>query len=715
VELVCSPSGYEPGGSADIGPFLPDPYCAGIQPDDAWCRAAELIAVPPLDSAVPLQMPFASLLTPAVAGECATQAPPISYRAAKPTALPAQMPVSPSQAAKAWRDGAARLPAGAATFQQVYALAQQHARCLAADAARPDIPLLELRSMAAAAAACFRRAEEEAVAEPTLALLVADMSGIQSYLFEVSKVGAGGVARSLRARSFFLSQVTSLFARRLLELAALGPANLILDAGGKFYILLPATPGVETAIGQARAEAAQWGLDTMQGELALNVALATFPPDDLREGCFSSVWASAEELLATGKRRRLAHALLDDGRWRAEAFLRPVAFAGVGPCRACGRFAQATNEEKCSWCLADERRGRKITRAQWVAYDRAQAGTDDIAAFGWRARVGRGAPPSNSSQVLFLDAAETPGDAPYRFVARHVPTDADGAPITFEDIAAQAQGRPYLGFLKADVDRLGERMTLGLCRDDGPSLDSPARVAALGGALEEFFSGRLERLMCDAFPFCYVVYSGGDDLTVVGPHDAILRLALRVTADFRAYLGYPPGATRATDVLTLSAGITFAPCRRPVSVAVKLAERALNAAKDAGRARLQLFGRSMTWEAAHALYERLWSPDGNPTDLGAELLDSRRAPSAFLYHLLRYARMWEGYVGGDASCLRYQPLLAYEIARNVDAKALPHTHGWASRLAGLPLGAGATEWREEMDTLAVLARIVLLHRGDRDA
>ncbi len=668
----------------------------------AWDSARCLLDLPGLDSAVPLRTPF-----PALEPSDGGTTPAALYVGVRPTDLPAAAPADAANAARAWRHAYDALSPERRTWSSVLALAQKHAARLAIDAGRSDVPLVSARRLASALAVCLVHGAER------LGVLVADFSGIQPYLFEVAEVGAGGVARSLRARSFFIAQLSALLSRAVQRRLNLGPHNTILDAGGKFHMLFPWTDSALAELDRIRAEVAEWCIAQLHGELAVNMALTPLEPADLQAGRFGDVLTRADRELRVRKAQRLGDALLDGAKWRADAFVSAADWGGMGPCRACGRFPADPSGTKCAWCMADESRGRRLTQAEWVGY-RPGGGSDplDVRAFGWAAHIGQGPPPEDTEAWLFEPANAGASTAtPFRFVARHVPIGETGERLTFEEMAASAPGRPYLGYLKADVDRLGERMALGLCRDAPPHYDDPARISHLSDALEAFFAGRLEQTIRDRYPMCYVVFSGGDDLTVVGPHHDILRLAIEVAEDFRTYIGYPAGPPTSSDVLTMSAGIAVATARRPLAVAVDLAERELHRAKREGRCRLGMFGQSLTWTNARAAFRTLWQKTGEPTCLGAELLDTSRTSSAFLYHLLAYARMWGRFRSGDTSQIRYQPMLAYEIGRNVDKTRLPAVHAWASRLAQMTAGPPGVPWQEEMDRLGVVVRLAILNRS----
>lgn len=116
-----------------------------------------------------------------------------------------------------------------------------------------------------------------------------------------------------------------------------------------------------------------------------------------------------------------------------------------------------------------------------------------------------------------------------------------------------------------DADRMGEAFATGF-RREGRDLATPSRLAALSRTLEVFFTTEVltlleeprryrERLGWDdpsaqrkeaRYPLLYSVYSGGDDLFLLGPWDALLDFALDLERLYRLFTRHPR--------LTLSGG-----------------------------------------------------------------------------------------------------------------------------------------------------------------
>src|SRR5262249_44517413 len=101
-------------------------------------------------------------------------------------------------------------------YSHMLSLLHAYAWCLPSDtqANTPDVSLYDHLRVTSAIAACLYQfhARRAALTDKEVArqdqtrclLLVGDISGIQDYIFGISTIGAGGVAKRLRARSFYV-------------------------------------------------------------------------------------------------------------------------------------------------------------------------------------------------------------------------------------------------------------------------------------------------------------------------------------------------------------------------------------------------------------------------------------------------------------------------------------------------------------------------------
>ena len=192
------------------------------------------------------------------------------------------------------------------------------------------------------------------------------------------------------------------------------------------------------------------------------------------------------------------------------------------------------------------------------------------------------------------------------------------------------------------------------------------------------------------FSACYTVFSGGDDLFIVGPWDQTLLLARKVREDFRRWVG--------RDDLTLSAGLVFGSPSLPMSQAAAETEEELDGAKDAGRDRISVLGRTITWDRYTNHILARWQ---------GLLSAVTTTSSSSLFRLMDLGRMWEKYLENPAknvSALRAHPLLAYAVARDSTLQRPPYDVWLAPAVRLAPLDQDA---RATLDDMALVAELLI--------
>jgi CRISPR-associated protein Csm1 len=260
--------------------------------------------------------------------------------------------------------------------------------------------------------------------------------------------------------------------------------------------------------------------------------------------------------------------------------------------------------------------------------------------------------------------------ASFRYLATHIPIGDDHAPLAFEELAAQAEGRSLLGYIKADVDYLGILFSQGLRRDAGENYDTAAHVAALSRELDLFFSGWMQHTLSrsSAYRHFYTIFSGGDDLFLVGPWDQATTLATAIRRAFSAFVGH-------NQDITFSAGILFAKERYPVSRAAADAETLLEHSKERPwpdnpqrrRDQITILNATLRWDTVPVIMQEV--------DTVRESLD--QMTSALLYDLVEYGRLYRLWTDHQqVEGLRYKALFAYTIARNL-RRGDPSLYRWA--------------------------------------
>ncbi|MBD3186427.1 type III-A CRISPR-associated protein Cas10/Csm1 [Candidatus Bathyarchaeota archaeon] len=162
---------------------------------------------------------------------------------------------------------------------------------------------------------------------------------------------------------------------------------------------------------------------------------------------------------------------------------------------------------------------------------------------------------------------------PFSFIVDAKPDLESRRPMTFG-------GNPgKLAILKVDIDNLGIIFSTGFgCQSidtmkDTTSRTSMSRISTLSFMIDMFFTLEINRLASRYN--IYVIFAGGDDLTVVGRHDEIIAFSMALEDHFRLWVQEHP-------MIHISAGIAIITPNYPFRRAVELAEDALERSKRSG-------------------------------------------------------------------------------------------------------------------------------------
>ena len=357
-----------------------------------------------------------------------------------------------------------------------------------------DVSLYDRSRTTSAVAACLYQHHSahdtltveaiEAEGQTRCVLMTGGLSGIQNYIFDISTTGAGGVAKRLRARSFYVQLLSDAASLRVLRTFGLPLSNVLMASGGRFYVLIPNLPNTTSALRDLQDEFDRWVLKEFHGEVSVNLAWTDLPDGDFAAGRYGAALARLHTAIEERKARRLADALQDATGWKQE-FVREI-FEGESVCLACRRFPakhlsqdrdSAAGPDTCDQCDRQLKLGRRLTSARYISFFEGSVG--DVSCLGLSASVGN-KPLAGAFLAVRLNDPDLSAayhlPAVFRYIANHIPRTRDGDPVPFDEIAG---GGGLLGVLKADVDNLGLILQEGFRRDPPASgLDTLPRLAA---------------------------------------------------------------------------------------------------------------------------------------------------------------------------------------------------------------------------------------------
>jgi CRISPR-associated protein Csm1 len=225
-----------------------------------------------------------------------------------------------------------------------------------------------------------------------------------------------------------------------------------------------------------------------------------------------------------------------------------------------------------------------------------------------------------------------------------------GEPKTF-DILSKGNNFDRLGILRMDVDGLGK-----IFSDDIGANPSFARYAAVSRSLDWFFKGWLNEVQKQWSQTTLIVYSGGDDLFILGKWNDVLEMALKIHEDFKDWSG---------GNLTISGGLAVLPAKFPVMQGAKLAEQAEKAAKEytlngkKEKNAFCLFGRAIHWEREMVEVVRL-------KNILLDLLTEKKVHNSLLTRINAYAAARE-YQESKNLTPRWIWTMLYDLSRFADS------------------------------------------------
>lgn len=379
-----------------------------------------------------------------------------------------------------------------------------------------------------------------------------DVSGIQKFIYTISSRGA---LKGLRARSFYLEMLLENSIDCLLESLKLSRNNLLYLGGGHCYLVLPNTATVKSKLSDFETNLNNWFLAKYKTALYVAAGCVVCSPNNLRNtpnGSYSALFSDITKQISQKKVSRYSVSQIKA--------LNTISNSNQNEreCVVCGNTENLDDDNKCSLCKSLENISSRLI--------------------------------DNMSDYFFLILSEKP-DTDYvelPFEQYLVIADKDKAlkiiqgnenyvrcysknkmysglnvsskmwigdyssASSFENLAEKCSGIKRLGVIRADVDNLGEAFVNGFDK----SSVSISRTSIFSRNMSLFFKYYINGLLkngsyqitnkTEKKRNATIVYSGGDDLFVVGAWDDIICFAIDLHNSLNRF---------SEGMLTISAGV----------------------------------------------------------------------------------------------------------------------------------------------------------------
>lgn len=530
----------------------------------------------------------------------------------------------------------------------------------------PDVSLFDHLKTTAAMAVCLYdwEKESESKLEDPFLLIGADFSGIQNYIYNIISKSA---AKNLKGRSFYLKLLSDSIVTLILQELNLFEANVIYNAGGGFFILAPNTNQIvkkldelkhtiEEKIFEAHGTALYVAIDSLSLSKATLLGRNGAPS-------IGDCWTLLFDKRDYQKNRRYSDKILQN----YELFFEPGELGGIAR-RDAITGEEISETEKNVFTLEGKKvssssketevireltykqinLGRKLREASiWVisrqpiSYwnEKESINPGNLGIYYYflsendlKSKAEQLKSSADSVKIItingnskglcdFLDPTLQGSNNVYGFEffgGNDFPSDKNGDPKLFDELAGD-EGFKRLGILRMDVDNLGNIFKNGL----KTSQSTFSRYAALSRNLDWFFKGYLNTIWEKEFKqSTYIVYSGGDDLFIVGQWNACIAFAERIKEEFKLF-------TCQNEYLSISGGVAIVSPKFPIKKAAEESAEAEKAAKrynvDEKNA-VSFFGYTLGWEKEYPVVKQV-------KDEILILLKTEKLPKSFISKL----------------------------------------------------------------------------------
>ena len=527
---------------------------------------------------------------------------------------------------------------------------------------------------------------------PMFLLCSCDMSGIQSFIYDISGDGA---LKQLRARSLYLELLLEHVSDEFLDRLELSRANLLYTGGGHAYLLLPNTEATKRILSIACEELQSWFLEKYRTDLYMAMAWVECNAHDLAnvgddKNRFGSLYMQLAQNLSEEKAMRYdARAI-----WQLN-FAPEESYDHTRECTECHRSDTVFgNDGKCSLCSALEKISPRLVRndvfvvcPEMSIIDNNSGPMLDLPFGQVLAMYSRSeylvARPS-FSRIYTKNSWDMGIKLSTHLWMGDYTADTHGAGISaYARCGATLKdglGIQRLGVLRADVDNLGATFANGIPKDKA----SISRTATLSRMLSYFFKYQINQILEAGMYQVQIIYSGGDDLFLIGNWNDVIHAGMDIRSGFLEFTG--------NDSITISMGIGMFDEKYPI------ASMASETGELEDVAKLHLSHRTKKTKDALALWdaENIFEWDDFLGGVVPKLhdvegmFDRNEKGRAFIYKLVALLRNTEELVS--------LPRLAYLLARSFEDQgsegheASMRLYSWANQLSDCTELVTALEW-----------------------
>ena len=410
--------------------------------------------------------------------------------------------------------------------------------------------------------------ESDFMNEKMFLLYSMDVSGIQDFIYTIA---TQKVLKGLRTRSFYLEIVIEHCIDTLLEKTGLTRANLIYSGGGHAYIILPNTDGIKEILVEYEKQINDWFMEYYRTDLYIASGYSECSANSFCNepaGSYKEIFAEVSKKISDKKMKRYSSNVIKTLNSIEQN-------DGSRECKVCHRVDRLTKEDKCEICAGIENISKDILNRDIFAVVPEKLTESSLPLpFGY-----------NLIALKREEADKLEKNGQIKRIYSKNSLDIDDSYIKiwvgdyhngddFSTLAKRSNGIKRLAVMRADVDNLGQAFVSGFENNKSKNADqyvTLSRTATFSRKLSMFFKLHINEILANGeFTMssekesgkrnALIVYSGGDDLFVIGSWDDIVEFSVDLSRKFKKF---------SQNTLTVSAGIDLYPEKYPVAVMAK--------------------------------------------------------------------------------------------------------------------------------------------------
>lgn len=456
------------------------------------------------------------------------------------------------------------------TLDNMLWLCSSELTCLAPDTesnSLKDISLYDLMKMTCAFSLCMQSyySSSKNISDDDKSFLIysIDISGIQNFIYSINSKGA---LKGLRARSFYLELLFEYVIDYIIEKLELCRCNVLYVGGGHTYLILPNTAVTLDTISNIVTKLNEDLMTFFDNSLFAVSGYSQCSANELRnipDGAYRDIFARLSEMISSRKmskynctdiRKLNSNKKNDHSR----------------ECVICKRLTAVNNQGVCGLCSSLEKLSDSIISREthFAVVDK------NCEISGLELPFSKKLIAVSKQQAVSLKES---GQA-YFIYSKNQPYNEDLVGInllvgdyvsnnSFSNIVDSSEGIKRLAVIRADVDNLGQSFVNGFKKTGNGKYETITRTSFFSRKLSEFFKFHINYLLNNPeFSIAddkqksprnaAIVYSGGDDLFVVGSWDDIIGFSVDLNNSLSRFV---------QGTITLSAGIGIFPDKYPLT------------------------------------------------------------------------------------------------------------------------------------------------------